>query len=282
MVGRCSVLGCSLVGILPKLLSWMGLFIYPLRKLASESAFLVNSLHLFVHVFFKTYKHQNLWNLLVINPILSSMFWINGFYVGFWQLKLCIKDRQQAPPHLLFACPQAKLCVTMKYDFKRYDASIKVIPCHSLYMWIFEVSTMSPWAVEKWNGYDTKSSLSLYEAYLEILYFWNWKHSAYFSNGTLKLLNGVYILTKGFWICLLFYPTSKKAYVELWVGMKCGSILALCVLLSQTMDPRRKMSYNQIKMCMCVENLWWLTVALNFKDKMGCIILCAPKDQSHT
>jgi hypothetical protein len=129
------------------------------------------------NVSFKTYKHQNLWNLLVINPILSSMFRINGFYVGFWQLKSCIKDHQQAPPHMLFACPRAKLFVTMDHDFKRYDACIKIIPCHSLYLWIFEVYTMAPWAVEKWNGCDTKSSLSLYEAYLEFLYFWNWKQA---------------------------------------------------------------------------------------------------------
>ena len=43
------------------------------------------------------------------------------------QLEIGVKDRQQAPPHLFFAHPWAKLYVTMKYDFKRYDASIKVI-----------------------------------------------------------------------------------------------------------------------------------------------------------
>jgi hypothetical protein len=58
---------------------------------------LVNSLHVFVHVLFKTYKHQKLWNSLVINPILSSVFQINGFYVRFWRLKLCIKDHCNTP-----------------------------------------------------------------------------------------------------------------------------------------------------------------------------------------
>jgi hypothetical protein len=56
-----------------------------------------------------------------------------------------------------------------------------------------------------------------------------------------------------------FHPTSKKAYVEFWVGMKYGNILALHILLSQTMDPRRKMSYNQIMMWIYVEMFWWLT-----------------------
>ena len=63
---------------------------------------------------------------------------------GVLAVKLRVKDRQQAPPHLLFARPRAKLYVTMDHDFKRYDASIKVIPCHSRYLWMFEVSTMSP------------------------------------------------------------------------------------------------------------------------------------------
>jgi hypothetical protein len=37
---------------------------------------------------------------------------------------------------------------------------------------------------------------------------------------------------------------------------KYEGILSLHILLSQIMDPRRKMSYNQIKMCMCVEYLF--------------------------
>jgi len=34
---------------------------------------------------------------------------------------------------------------------------------------------------------------------------------------------------------------------------KYEGILALCILLSQTMDPWRKMPYTYIKVCMCVE-----------------------------
>jgi hypothetical protein len=50
-----------------------------------------------------------------------------------------------------------------------------------------------------------------------------------------------------------FLPTSKKL---IWSSDrdKYECILALHILLSQTMDPRRKMSYNQIKMCMCVKH----------------------------
>ena len=50
------------------------------------------------HVSIKTYTHQNLWNSLVINPIRSSVFPINGFYVGFWPLNLGGKDCQQPSP----------------------------------------------------------------------------------------------------------------------------------------------------------------------------------------
>ena len=142
----------------------------------------------------------------------------------------------------------------MKQDFKRYDANIKDIPSHTSYLVDFEVSTISPWAVEKRNGCDTKSSLSPYEAYLEFLYFWNWKHSSYFSsNGTLKSLNGVYILTKSFWICLLFHPTSKKAYMEHWVRMNKEAYLHHIILLSQKPDPRRCKPYTLIKKCKCVD-----------------------------
>ena len=51
-------------------------------------------------------------------------------------LEVDVNDRQQVPPHLLFTRPRVKVKVTMKHDFKRYDASIKVIPCHSSYLWI--------------------------------------------------------------------------------------------------------------------------------------------------
>ena len=64
-----------------------------------------------------------------------------------------------------------KVQLDMKQDLKRYDASIKDIPSHSSYLVDFEVSTMSAWAVEKWNGFDAKSSLSHHEAYLEFLSF---------------------------------------------------------------------------------------------------------------
>ena len=49
---------------------------------------------------------------------------------------MCVKNRQQTPPHLVFARPRANLKGTMEHDFQRYDASIKDIPCHSSYLWI--------------------------------------------------------------------------------------------------------------------------------------------------
>ena len=150
--------------------------------------------------------HQHSWNSLVITPTTTVDIHFSCLYAGVDGIYFALKDRQQAPPHLFFAPPRAKSYVTMKDDFKRCDASIKVIPCRSSYLWIFEVSTMSPWAVEKWNGLDTQASLPNYEAYLEFLYFFcKWKHSLNFTwNGTLKLLNGVFTLTKDLIICLSF------------------------------------------------------------------------------
>ena len=75
----------------------------------------------------------------------------------------------------------------------------------------------------------------------------------YSSNGTLKSLNGVWFLTKAYHSNAFFLRTSKK---HIWSldRKKYEGILALCILLSQIMDPRRKMSYNQTKMCMCLEH----------------------------
>ena len=45
----------------------------------------------------------------------------------------------------------------------------------------FEVAIMSSWVVEKWNNFDTKSSLSLYKAYLEFSNFLAIENIAYTS-----------------------------------------------------------------------------------------------------
>jgi hypothetical protein len=76
----------------------------------------------------------------------------------------------------------------------------------------FEVATMTPWAVEKWNGFDTKSSLSPMKHTWSFLWILQMK-SSNFSYGTLKLLNGVCILTKALVFCLTSY--FWQAYVKL-------------------------------------------------------------------
>ena len=90
-------------------------------------------------------NHQSSWNLLVITPTTTVDVHSSCLYAGVDGINFALKDHhQQAPPHLIFARPRAKSHVTMKHYFKRCDASIKVIPCHSSYLWIFEVSTMWP------------------------------------------------------------------------------------------------------------------------------------------
>ena len=88
--------------------------------------------------------HQHSWNSLVITPTTTIDVHSLCFYAGVDSIYFALKDHQQAPPHLFFTRPRAKSYVTMKHEFKKCDASIKVIPCHSSYLWIFEVSTMSP------------------------------------------------------------------------------------------------------------------------------------------
>ena len=57
-------------------------------------------------------------------------------------------------------------------------------------------------------------------------------------------------------------PTTM-AYVE-FIGREKGKAYLQCIYCkSQTIDPKRVESYNQIKMCMCVDvwwiYIWWLT-----------------------
>jgi hypothetical protein len=39
------------------------------------------------------------------------------------------------------------------------------------------------------------------------------------------------------------------------------------ILQSQTMDPKRAKSYNQIKMCMCVD-IWWIYMVADLNSTL--------------
>ena len=80
----------------------------------------------------------------------------------------------------------------------------------------------------------------------------------------------LWILTKAIIMLCLSFSTTK-AYVEL-IGMVITwkSILAIHILQSQTLDPKRVESYNQIKMCMCVD-VWWIYFVATL------ILLCSLK-----
>ena len=119
----------------------------------------------------------------------------------------------------------------------------------------FEVSTISLWADEKWNNFDTKSSLSPMKHTRSFYNFCNWKLSSYFSsNGTLKSLNGVCILTKAM---MLFLPTSNMLMWSL--GRIRVKHTCIAYIAKSNNGSWRKISYTQIKVCMCVEMGWsWL------------------------
>jgi len=137
------------------------------------------------------------------------VFWINGFYVGFWWLNLGVKDRQQAPSHLLFAHPRAKLYVTMKHEFKRCDASIKVIPCHFSYLWIL---VWLPCRLE-WLKSGTVLTPSHHYPLWSILGVFitfaieNLAHTS--PQMVLSSHSMVYISSPRHW-CFAFLPTSNK------------------------------------------------------------------------
>ena len=74
----------------------------------------------------------------------------------------------------------------------------------------FEVSIVSPWAVEKWNGYDTKSSLPTHEAYLEFVVTFGIKNITHTSpQVVLSNRSMVYVSSPRHW-CFALLPTSNK------------------------------------------------------------------------
>ena len=69
------------------------------------------------------------------------------------------------------------------------------------------------------------------------------------------------------WCYAFFFPTTK-AYVEFIGREKAIAYLQCIYYKNQTSDPKRNESYNQIKMCMCVD-IWWIVANL--------ILLCSLK-----
>jgi hypothetical protein len=190
------------------------------------------------------------------------VFQINGFLWGVWRLKLCNEDRQQAPSHLLFARPRAKLKVTMKYDFKRYDASIKVIPCHSLYLWIFHCLPCHLGRLK--NG----TALTPSHHYPTMKHTWsfynlcNWKHSSYFSsNGTLELLKWCICPYQRLLNLPFFHPASKKAYAEIWVGMRVRHTCITCIAKPNngSMEKYVILLDQDVHVCGYVVDIWCLS-----------------------
>ena len=148
----------------------------------------------------------------------------------------------------------------MKHDFERYDASIKDIPCHSLYLQILKCLSRclerlkSGMVMTPSHHYPTMKHTWIFFVTSEIESIAHTSHQMVLSSHTMVYIS----LPKAFEFAFFFILLLKRVMWRL-AREKYEGILALHILLSQTMDLRRKMSYNQIKMCMCVENLWWLT-----------------------
>jgi hypothetical protein len=75
----------------------------------------------------------------------------------------------------------------------------------------------------------------------------------------------LWILIKEIKMLCLFLPTTK-AYVE-FIHREKARIYLQCIYckvkpriqreMSHTTDPKRNESYNQIRMCMCMD-IWWI------------------------
>jgi hypothetical protein len=172
-------------------------------------------------------------------------------------VKIDVLGPSKASPHWTFAHPEQsgktkiQVQLDMKQDFKRNDTNIKDIPSHTSCLVNFEVATMSSWAVEKWNSFDTKSSLSLMKHTWSFYNFCNWKLSSY-TSPQMVLLNHsmVYISSPRHW-CFAFFPTSNKLQGKIRVKHTCITYIAK--------SDNGSMEKNIIHSKMCVEVGWsWL------------------------
>ena len=119
--------------------------------------------------------------------------------------------------------------------FKRYDAIIKVIPCHSSYLWI---SQCLPCRLERLRS---GTALTPSHHYLSMEHTWSFfiifanKNIAQTSpqEGTLESLNVYVPHQRHLKIMPFFHGLPLKLWVEFWVGMKVGHTCITYIALSK-------------------------------------------------
>ena len=114
---RLCVVGCGLdmvhssVGFSPKWVELMGVFIVPLRKSASKSAFQWMFPCICIYVLQNKWEHQNSWNLLDKIIFCYDVAWNVVILMHFGGQNIWVKDRQQAPSHLDLCSSHTKVWI---------------------------------------------------------------------------------------------------------------------------------------------------------------------------
>ena len=145
----------------------------------------------------------------------------------------------------------------MKHDFQRYEASIRDIPTHTLHLWTFEVSITLSWVVDAWNGRET------WPFYFSCQVAWDFSIS--FQN---KPCLAPHLTLSDRSMCMCPYQGIQLAFffILLLVMAICGaqgrawSTRHTCITyiaMSKTESKVKNKSYNQIKMCTCMDCDGW-------------------------
>jgi hypothetical protein len=159
----------------------------------------------------------------------------------------------------------------MKQDFKRYDANIKDIPSHTSYLVDFEVSTMSPWVVEKWNGVGTKSSLSPMKHTWSFYNFFAIENLAHTSQMVLSNHSRVFVSSPRHW-CFAFLPTSNRLMWSLGrIRVKHTCIAYIAKSNNGSME---KNNITHIKVCIVTPSVL-PRVSMHQIMSYLCVLACA-------
>jgi hypothetical protein len=70
-----------------------------------------------VQIHLRIFLDQHLWNPLDNDPILMLSHYFYMYYAGIDTLKVVRNERQQAPPHLVFAHPRVKGRTKVEHHF---------------------------------------------------------------------------------------------------------------------------------------------------------------------
>ena len=185
---RLALVGCWLgldgshVGILAQSWSLVGLLHMFCLNMPSWLHILVN----FHTCAYKTCIYQNSWKIWVVNP--NSRFWslYLFYFVEMLEVEMWVKNRQQAPPHLVLCSSSSKVLRTKRVHLLDLKICIQVIPS---FTWTYELPSVYQNILGNWKT-DLDSNLVTLSLLRNLGFydFWKQKDSFCFLNDSLKSL----------------------------------------------------------------------------------------------